>query len=499
MMDVILRHLTPEGSKEIALDGDSLSFGRGGEADYRFDDNSLSRLHATIYRDGDNLWIVDENSTNGTFVNEERVPERGTPLENRDTIRLGNDTELQVRFAEPQTASPAAPQNRQTQSISSVSSVSSSSTSSAPKSLTSLLPIVIIGVAFFVISISAAFIIIKSVSKGDPPIVRNTDEDPSETPDDNTGQDGEPTKTKTLKPENSPVNALPGGNSSTPTPVPDGPKTPTPVPLPPGKKYLDLSPDEKTKYVESKLKKIASIVGNRASDEIPLAAVTTIQKFVTAYAGRITAPSKSGVGSGSGCKMGGKLQDTYERASKNTWFIKRAFIQENVEPQVGIYVAMIESEHCECLQSGTGPLGMFQFTTATGQRFFEKGANVFRGAGPGNPDDRCKPELAALASARYIKFLMSTFGTGPAGLPIAIAAYNSGEGMMIRNLKDALAADPRLSGDFWALIEKSDQLSKQFRDENFKYPPLFFATAIIGENPQDFGLNLQPLSTYTSK
>jgi len=499
-MDVILIHSTPEGSKEIALDGDSLSFGRAGEADYRFDDNSLSRLHATIYRDGDNLWIVDENSTNGTFVNEERVPERGTPLENRDTIRLGNDTELRVRLVEHQTAAPAAPQNRQTQSVSSVSSVSksSSSTASAEKSLSTLLPIVIIGVAFFVISISAAFIIIKSVSKGDPPVVQNND-DPSETPDDTTGQDEEPAKTKTPKPEISPVNTLPGGNSSTPTPVPDGPKTPTPVPLPPGKKYLELSTDEKTKYVESKLKKIASIVGNRTSDEIPLAAVTTIQRFVTAYAGRITAPSKSGVGSGAGCKMGGKLQDTYERASKNTWFIKRAFLLENVEPQVGIYVAMIESEHCECLQSGTGPLGMFQFTTATGQRFFEKGANVIKGSGPGNPDDRCKPELAARASARYIKFLMSTFGTGPAGLPIAIAAYNSGEGGMIKNLRAALAADPTLSGDFWALVEKSDKLTKQFRDENFKYPPLFFATAIIGENPQDFGLNLQPLSTYTDK
>ncbi len=37
---------------------------------------------------------------------------------------------------------------------------------------------------------------------------------------------------------------------------------------------------------------------------------------------------------------------------------------------------------------------------------------------------------------------------------------------------------------------------KQFNNENIKYVPKFFATAIIGENPQDFGVNLQPLSTY---
>jgi len=41
-------------------------------------------------------------------------------------------------------------------------------------------------------------------------------------------------------------------------------------------------------------------------------------------------------------------------------------------------------------------------------------------------------------------------------------------------------------------------LSKQFQSENFKYVPKFFAAAIIGENPQDFGLKLQPLSTYSS-
>ena len=42
-----------------------------------------------------------------------------------------------------------------------------------------------------------------------------------------------------------------------------------------------------------------------------------------------------------------------------------------------------------------------------------------------------------------------------------------------------------------------EKLSKQFQMENIKYVPKFFAAAIIGENPQDFGLNLKPLSTYT--
>ena len=73
MLEVILTYPTDEGSREIALEDGKLSFGRGSEADYRFDDDGLSRLHATIHREGENVWIADENSTNGSFVNGEKV------------------------------------------------------------------------------------------------------------------------------------------------------------------------------------------------------------------------------------------------------------------------------------------------------------------------------------------------------------------------------------------------------------------------------------------
>jgi len=68
MSKVFLIYPTPEGSKEVSLDS-KLTFGRGKDVDLRFDDGGLSRLHASIYRDGEKIWIVDENSTNGTFVN----------------------------------------------------------------------------------------------------------------------------------------------------------------------------------------------------------------------------------------------------------------------------------------------------------------------------------------------------------------------------------------------------------------------------------------------
>ena len=87
MLDITLTYPTPGGSQTIELDRDRTTLGRGSDADYRFDDNSLSRLHATIYRDGDRVWVVDENSTNGTFVNGKKI-DRAT-LVTGDRLRVG--------------------------------------------------------------------------------------------------------------------------------------------------------------------------------------------------------------------------------------------------------------------------------------------------------------------------------------------------------------------------------------------------------------------------
>jgi hypothetical protein len=38
-------------------------------------------------------------------------------------------------------------------------------------------------------------------------------------------------------------------------------------------------------------------------------------------------------------------------------------------------------------------------------------------------------------------------------------------------------------------------MDEYFREETVKYVPKFFAAAIVGENPQTFGLPIPPLST----
>ena len=477
MLDVFLTYPTPEGSKTIPIDEERTSFGRGSEADHCFEDGGLSRLHAAVYRDGDRVWVTDENSTNGTFVNGEPVSGAGTPLRDGDSIKIGNDTVLKVRMlAKIQEPANVAPPPATGEAM----RVGAAGTEAA-----SWIPVAIIAVAIGVITLSIAFIGITVWGSSGPVIAQNQDDDP----DDN---DIEPTRSRTPTPTPTPErSAIPTANTdaaNTNDPIGSPSNTSISVSVPTGKKYYEMSDAEKRQYLEVRTTKVAQVIGNNSSGQIPAAAIDKIKAFTDAYVSRLRSKVRSG------CGFGDNLQSTYERASKNAPFIIKAFNEKSMDPRIGLYLAMIESEHCVCLQSPTGPLGMFQFTRATAALH---GLKVFAGASPSNPDERCEPEPAARAAASYMKALAGRYGTGPSSVPLAIGSYNSGEGGLSSNLEKALSSGEGLPRDFWTLIAKGDILSKQFQSENFKYVPKFFAAAIIGENPQDFGLNLQPLSTYS--
>jgi pSer/pThr/pTyr-binding forkhead associated (FHA) protein len=80
--------LSSPDREDLPIDGELL-FGRGSECAIRLKDSAASRKHATVYVDGRTLYVRDEGSANGTFVNEERI-ESPTPLSSGDQIRLGN-------------------------------------------------------------------------------------------------------------------------------------------------------------------------------------------------------------------------------------------------------------------------------------------------------------------------------------------------------------------------------------------------------------------------
>ncbi len=479
MLEVILTYPTDEGSlAEIALSDGKVSFGRGSEADYRLGDDGLSRLHATIFREGDNVWILDENSTNGSFVNGERVKPNGTVLYNGDKIKIGHYTTLNIRIGSRQTA-PTANSAEKSKSV--------AASGADAQGFPVLIPLALAGFALLIISASAAFIGYKALGGGGAEIVEETPYQTS-TPADSDNKNDNKNSTRTPKPtastEVSTTNS--GGTETIANTTVEVKNDGTTVVLPKGK-YQDMSEDDKNRYVAVKSEKIARIIGNQKSDPIPAEAVQQIKSFLSGYVNRINKAKKDS------CEPGNWVSSDFTsvltRATRTSPMVVRSFRAEGIEPQIGIYVAMIEGEHCPCLTSPTGAKGMFQFLASSAPDY---GLAA---------DQRCDPDQSAKAGAKYLKTLIARFGTAPDSVPLAIASFNSGQGNLSKNLDTVFAATGGQNRSFWTLAANKGILQggagKQFNAENIKYVPKFFAAAIVGENPQDFGVSLQPLSTYT--
>lgn len=460
-------------SREIEIRGGRTTFGRGDESDVRLDDSGLSRLHASVYREGDRIWIVDENSTNGSFVNDDPVGASGTPLRDGDEIAIGNRTRMLVSITTA-TSDAAMP-------VSSVAAPSAEPEHHFPLALI----LAALGAAVLVIGISVTFIGLQFWETKKPPIVQDIDdEEPTETPsrgDKNATvsptPDGSSTPSANVSPEDI-------GNSSIVETRNDG----TTVVLPKGR-YQDMSEADKDRYIAVKAEKVARIIGNQKSDPIPPEAVATIKRDLNGYVSRLK-KAKNDDCSQSGW-IGSDFVSVLNRATKTSPFIIRNFRAEGLEPQIGLYVAMIESEHCSCLTSPTGAKGMFQFLASTWRDYDPEN----------NPDNRCVPEKAAKAGAQYLKVLITRYGTAPDSVLLAIASFNSGQGNLSKNLDKVLTNAVGENRSFWTLMARKDILEgrsgEQFKGENIRYVPKFFAGAIIGENPADFGVAIRPLSTYT--
>ena len=73
------------------------TIGRGSQADIQVIDEGISRAHAAIRLDGDQVVVVDLGSTNGTFLNGEKVGPQ-TALSDGDKIQVGSTTILKFTF-----------------------------------------------------------------------------------------------------------------------------------------------------------------------------------------------------------------------------------------------------------------------------------------------------------------------------------------------------------------------------------------------------------------
>lgn len=97
--DYLLITKGPRKGEKIPLTASPLTIGRMKPADAVIEVDSISRNHARISRVGTGYSIEDLGSSNGTYVNGERVQGSPHAVLNGDTIALGGDVELRLTLA----------------------------------------------------------------------------------------------------------------------------------------------------------------------------------------------------------------------------------------------------------------------------------------------------------------------------------------------------------------------------------------------------------------
>jgi diguanylate cyclase (GGDEF)-like protein len=90
--EACLVHIYPTGPSmgcRYPLTSQSVMIGRGEDCDIRLTDHSVSRRHALIESTPEGYYVIDQRSTNGTFVNDRQI-DTVCLLQDGDYLRVGN-------------------------------------------------------------------------------------------------------------------------------------------------------------------------------------------------------------------------------------------------------------------------------------------------------------------------------------------------------------------------------------------------------------------------
>jgi hypothetical protein len=106
MQKVTLHIENPYETKTVSVD-DELTIGRTDQSQLVLQDQGLSRRNTTFFLDDNLVFVTDEGSTNGTFLNGVKIS--GPPQEVRDgdIVTIGSETRIRVQVGEQRSVSPA--------------------------------------------------------------------------------------------------------------------------------------------------------------------------------------------------------------------------------------------------------------------------------------------------------------------------------------------------------------------------------------------------------
>lgn len=106
---LVMRHNGGDAAKQWLLSKTLMRIGRGGDNDIVLMDREISRHHAEVRAEGEGYVLADLGSTNGTFVNDQRVM-RPWRLRDGDQISLAGRASLV--FIDSEATSPVEGQQR---------------------------------------------------------------------------------------------------------------------------------------------------------------------------------------------------------------------------------------------------------------------------------------------------------------------------------------------------------------------------------------------------
>ncbi len=170
------------------------------------------------------------------------------------------------------------------------------------------------------------------------------------------------------------------------------------------------------------------------------------------------------------------IRDRFEQ-----WLVRLNRYRPLVEDIFAEFDLPSDLVHLSLVESGFNPYA-YSRAKATGPWQFMKGTGKIYGLRIDHyVDERRDPIKSTIAAARYLRDLYDLFGTWP----LAMAAYNAGEGKVLRALNKARA-------ESFSEISRT----KHIRRETKQYVPRIMAATIIARNPDQYGFNQVPVAPH---
>jgi membrane-bound lytic murein transglycosylase D len=156
--------------------------------------------------------------------------------------------------------------------------------------------------------------------------------------------------------------------------------------------------------------------------------------------------------------------ETYLRRSGKFKDLMQAILREKGLPEDLVWLCMVESGFNPRAYSWARAMGPWQFIAATGRKYGLRRNWWY--------DERRDFVKSTYAACDYLAFLYNRYKSWP----LALAAYNGGEGRVDRAIRKCNTKD------FWKL---------KLNSQTAKYVPLYMAATIIAKDPKRYGFDVE--------